>query len=211
MHLPAGTRLGPYEILAPIAKGGMGEVYRASDGRLDRIVAIKILPRHLTEHSTRRQRFEREARAASRLSHPHICAVYDVGTHDDMHFIVMEHLEGESLAERLTHGALPLSQVLSSAIEIADALDHAHRAGIVHRDLKPANIVLTRSGAKLLDFGVATLRAADPIDSATALATESLTEEGTIVGTLQVHGARATGSTRDRRADRFVRARRGHL
>ena len=183
MSLAAGTRLGPYEILAAIGSGGMGEVYRARDARLDRTVAIKILPQHVLDHPTRRQRFERESRATSRLSHPHICALYDVGQQDDVHFIVMEYLAGQTLAERLRSGALPISDAVRYAIEIADALDHAHRQGIVHRDLKPANIMLTASGAKLLDFGLA--RFEEPVLSYAGQPTESLSSDGAILGTLQ--------------------------
>src|SRR5215831_13391604 len=136
----------------------MGEVYRATDTRLDRIVAIKALPPHLSADSELRDRFEREARAVAALSHPHICTLYDVGHQDGIDFLVMEFLEGETLASRLGRGALPLSQALKFAVEITDALDRAHRRGIVHRDLKPGNVMLTRSGAKLLDFGLARLR-----------------------------------------------------
>jgi serine/threonine protein kinase len=187
MTLSPGARLGPYEILALLGAGGMGEVYRARDSRLGRTVAIKILPQHVLDSPTRRQRFEREARTASRLSHPHICALYDIGEHDQIHFIVMEHLEGQTLAERLRRGPLPVVQVLRCAIEIADALHHAHRAGIVHRDLKPANVMLTPSGAKLLDFGVARLAESGDSEDAQTLhtaETEPITEAGTILGTL---------------------------
>jgi Tol biopolymer transport system component/predicted Ser/Thr protein kinase len=195
MALATGTRLGPYEILSPAGAGGMGEVYRARDTRLDRIVAIKVLPAHLSEDPVRRQRFETEARAVSKLSHPHICTLYDVGREGGIDFLVMEFLEGETLANRLARGALPPDQVLRHGIEIATALDKAHRQGIVHRDLKPANIILTRSGAKLLDFGLAKDAAGlgpgfpgGPAP-ATAMATATqglpLTAEGTIVGTMQ--------------------------
>jgi tRNA A-37 threonylcarbamoyl transferase component Bud32 len=174
----------------------MGEVYRASDTRLDRVVALKILRREVSDHPARRQRFEREARAVASLSHPHICTLHDVGEADGALFLVMEYLEGETLAQRLRRGALPMQDVLRYAIEIADALDHAHREGIVHRDLKPANIMLTRSGTKLLDFGLAKalaraeetgsgLRAMSASAGAASLAeTEPLTEEGTILGTV---------------------------
>src|SRR5882762_7828556 len=160
MTLASGTRLGPYEISSPLGAGGMGEVYRARDTRLERIVAIKILPAHAATEE-RRQRFEREARAISALTHPHICILHDVGRHDGIDFLVMEYLEGETLADRLKKGALPLEQALRYGIEIAGALDKAHRHGIVHRDLKPGNVMLTKSGAKLLDFGLAKLRAPD--------------------------------------------------
>jgi len=155
MALSPGTRLGPYEILAVAGSGGMGEVYRARDTRLDRTVAIKVLPEALLQDPGRRQRLEREARAVSSLSHPHICTLHDVGHQDGVDFLVMEYLQGETLAERLQKGPLPPDEVLRHALEIAGALDTAHRQGIVHRDLKPGNIMLTRTGAKLLDFGLA--------------------------------------------------------
>jgi eukaryotic-like serine/threonine-protein kinase len=153
--LSAGTRLGPYELLAPVGAGGMGEVYRAKDTRLDRTVAVKVLPAHLSSSVESRQRFEREAKTISQLSHPHICALYDVGNQDGVEFLVMEYLEGETLSDRLLKGPLAFDQVLRYGIEIADALDKAHRQGIVHRDLKPGNVMLTKSGVKLLDFGLA--------------------------------------------------------
>src|ERR1700687_588430 len=140
MPLAVGTRLGPYEILAPIGAGGMGEGYRAKDTRLDRTVAIKVLPEHLSSKPQLRERFEREARAVSSLNHPHICTLHDVGQQDGVDFLVMEYLEGETLAHRLKKGALPLDQTLRFAIEIASALDAAHRKGITHRDLKPGNV-----------------------------------------------------------------------
>src|SRR5450631_350384 len=155
MALTSGTKLGPYEILAPLGAGGMGEVYRARDTRLDRTVAIKILPSHLSDNPEAKHRFDREARVISSLNHPHICTLHDVGHQDGIDFLVMEYLEGESLDHRLHKGPLPLKQALECGLQIADALEKAHRAGIVHRDLKPANIVLTASGAKLLDFGLA--------------------------------------------------------
>jgi hypothetical protein len=155
MRLSPGTRLGPYEILTPLGAGGMGEVYRARDTRLERAVAIKVLPRHLSPSADLRERFEREAKTVSRISHPHICALYDVNREGETEYLVMELLEGETLATRLERGALPLEQALRHAVEIADALDFAHRQGIVHRDLKPANIMLTKFGVKLLDFGLA--------------------------------------------------------
>jgi serine/threonine protein kinase len=155
MSLTSGTRLGPYEILTPLGAGGMGEVYKARDTRLDRTVAIKVLPEHLSQKPQLRERFEREARAVSSLSHPHICPLYDVGHQDGIDFLVMEHLDGENLAQRLKKGPLPLDQALRYAVEVASALDHAHRHGIVHRDLKPGNIMLTKAGAKVLDFGLA--------------------------------------------------------
>src|SRR6266550_9132873 len=161
MPLSPGVRLGPYEILDAIGAGGMGEVYRAKDTRLDRTVAIKILPAHLSSDPLSKQRFEREAKAISSLNHPHICVLYDVGKQDGAQFLVMECVEGETLAKRLEKGPLPLAQVLQFGIQIADALDKAHRHGVVHRDLKPGNIMLTPSGPKLLDFGLAKLREPD--------------------------------------------------
>src|SRR5579863_3738110 len=158
MPLPAGTKLGPHEILAAAGSGGMGEVYKARDTRLDRIVAIKVLPTHLADRSELRERFEREAKTIASLNHPHICTLFDTGHQDDVDFLVMEYIEGETLAQRLQRGALPIQQVLRYAIEIADALDKAHRQGITHRDLKPGNIMLTKSGTKLLDFGLAKLK-----------------------------------------------------
>jgi len=157
MALAAGTRLGPYEIVAPLGAGGMGEVYRARDTRLERTVAIKVIPAHLASDRDLKQRLEREAKAISALNHPHICTLHDVGSQDGIDFLVMEYLEGETLAERLKKKPLPLDQLLKTAIEIADALDKAHRAGIVHRDLKPGNIMLTKAGSKLMDFGLARL------------------------------------------------------
>jgi len=151
MTLLPRTRLGPYEIVEGLGAGGMGEVYRARDTRLDRTVAIKVLQTHLSGDSTLRQRFEREAKVISSLNHPHICVLYDVGRQDGVDFIVIEYLEGEALAARLEKGPLPLAQVLQCGTQIADALDKAHRSGVMHRDLKPGNIMLTPSGAKLLD------------------------------------------------------------
>ena len=166
MTLSEGTRLGPYEILASVGAGGMGEVYRARDTRLDRTVAIKVLPSHLSNNPEVRQRFDREARTISSLSHPHICALHDVGHQDGVDYLVMEFLEGETLTDRLSRGPLPAEQVLRYGIEIADALDKAHRQGIVHRDLKPGNIMLTKSGVKLVDFGLAKLALGRPLDAA---------------------------------------------
>src|SRR5258708_305800 len=188
MPIPSGRRLGPYEILRAIGAGGMGEVYRARDTRLDRIVAIKVLPTHLADRSELRERFEREARTIASLNHPHICTLHDIGQQDEINFLVMEYLEGETLAQRLLKGPLPLEQVLQYAIEISDALDKAHRKGVTHRDLKPGNIMLTKSGTKLLDFGLAKLRQnaapATPL-SQLPTANDAITAEGTILGTLQ--------------------------
>jgi eukaryotic-like serine/threonine-protein kinase len=188
MAIQPGRRLGPYEILSAIGAGGMGEVYKARDTRLDRIVAIKVLPTHLADRSELRERFEREAKTIASLNHPHICVLHDIGQQDGIDFLVMEYLEGETLAQRLQKGALPLDQVLQFAIEIADALDKAHRKGITHRDLKPGNVMLTKSGTKLLDFGLAKLKQeATPAipDSQLPTMKSAITGEGTILGTLQ--------------------------
>jgi serine/threonine protein kinase len=207
MALSAGTRLGPYEILAPIGAGGMGEVYKARDTRLDRTVAIKVLPGHLSSNPQLRERFEREAKAISSLSHPHICSLYDIGSQDGVDFLVMEYLEGETLAHRIKREPLRLEQVLPYAIQIADALDTAHRHGVIHRDLKPGNIMLTKSGAKLLDFGLAKVRAAEVGAGMTALPTQTtpLTGEGTILGTLQYMAPeQLEGAEADARTDIFA-------
>src|ERR1022692_596130 len=188
MPLSAGTKLGPYEVLSAIGAGGMGEVYKARDTRLDRIVAIKVLPTHLADRSELRERFEREAKTIASLNHPHICVLHDIGQQDGIDYLVMEYLEGETLAQRLVKGPLPLEQVLQYSIEIADALDKAHRKGITHRDLKPGNIMLTKAGTKLLDFGLAKLKKeaapATPFSQLPTVA-QALTSEGMILGTLQ--------------------------
>src|SRR6185503_5194511 len=155
MLLSPGVRLGVYEILSLLGAGGMGEVYKARDPRLHRDVAIKVLPDTLAADPQFRERFDREARAIAALNHPHICTLHDVGDQNGTAFLVMELVEGETLAARLQRGAMPLPDALKTAIEIASALDAAHRIGVVHRDLKPGNIILTKSGAKLLDFGLA--------------------------------------------------------
>jgi eukaryotic-like serine/threonine-protein kinase len=209
MTIPSGTRLGPYDIQAPLGAGGMGEVYRARDTRLDRIVAIKVLPTDLSRSPEARQRLEREARAISALSHPHICTLYDVGHQDGVDYLVMEYLEGETLEERLRKGALPLNQVLRYGVEIADALSKAHAKGIVHRDLKPGNIMLTRSGAKLLDFGLARVmkQPAPVVSGLPGLTTETmrLTGEGVIVGTWQYMAPeQLEGGEADARTDIFA-------
>ncbi len=182
-----GQTLSHYKIIEKLGQGGMGEVYLAEDSRLNRKVALKILPQHLSEKAERRERFEREARAVSSLNHPNICTLYDIGEQDGIHYLVMEHLVGETLEARLSKGPLPLEQTLEYAIQIADALGKAHQQGVVHRDLKPGNIMLVKSGAKLLDFGLAKLQAADTPTNLSALPTEqaNLTAEGTILGTLQ--------------------------
>ena len=204
MALTSGTKLGPYEILSPLGAGGMGEVYRARDTRLGRDVAIKVLPSHLSSNPDLKARFEREARAISALSHPHICHLYDVGSQDGTDFLVMEYLEGETLADRLQRGPLPLRQALDAGVQIAEALEKAHKNGLMHRDLKPANVMLTKSGAKLLDFGLAKpLAESTATMSAGSAATMSkpLTGEGKIVGTYQymapeqIHGANIDART----------------
>jgi eukaryotic-like serine/threonine-protein kinase len=202
MPLMVGTRLGPYEIQSALGAGGMGEVYRARDTRLDRTVAIKILPAHLSSNAEVNARFEREARAVSALNHPYICHLYDIGSQDGTSYLVMEYLEGESLADRLRKGALPLKQLLQIGVQIADALCAAHRAGILHRDLKPGNVMLTSGGAKLLDFGLAknapllagsavgaisSMTPSTPTMTVAELSSpaKALTQQGTVVGTFQ--------------------------
>src|ERR1700752_534208 len=209
MAIQAGERLGPSEILSAIGAGGMGEVYRARDTRLERIVAIKILPEHLADRAELRERFEREARTIASLNHPHICTLYDIGHQDGTDVLVMEYLEGETLAERLKKGPLPVGQVLQYGIEIANALDKAHRKGITHRDLKPGNIMLTKSGTKLLDFGLAKLRKevapANVKLSKLPTANEPLTAQGMIVGTLQYMAPeQLEGKEVDARTDIFA-------
>jgi serine/threonine protein kinase len=206
MPLPPGTKLGPYEIVAPLGAGGMGEVFRARDTRLDRTVAIKILTQGLADTPEIRQRFEREARAVSSLNHPHICALYDVGHQDGIEYLVMEYIEGETLAARIAKGPLPIADLLRYASQIADALDKAHRQGIVHRDLKPGNVMLTKSGAKLLDFGLAKggeiLQGGDIASSPTM--SRPLTTQGTIVGTMQyMSPEQLEGKDADVRSDIF--------
>jgi eukaryotic-like serine/threonine-protein kinase len=207
MPLTAGFRLGPYEILAPLGAGGMGEVYRARDMRLERTVAVKVLPSSMSSSPEVRQRFEREAKTISQLSHPHICALYDVGRDGEIEYLVMELLEGETLTERLAKGALPLDQTLRYGREIAEALDKAHRQGIVHRDLKPGNVMLTKSGVKLLDFGLAKgFEGPKSKGSLTSLPTQQgLTQEGTILGTFQYMAPeQLEGKEADARTDIFA-------
>ena len=165
MSLKPGTRLGPYEILSQLGAGGMGEVYKGRDVRLDRLVALKVLAPHLVGNPEARERFDREATTVANLKHSHICVLYDIGKDGGRDFLVLEYLEGETLAERLKKGPLPLDQVLRYAIEISDALDKAHRAGVTHRDIKPGNIMLvpqsekgSKTETKLLDFGLAKLK-----------------------------------------------------
>src|ERR1700726_82185 len=207
MPIVTGRRLGPYEILSAIGAGGMGEVYRAKDPRLNRIVAIKVLPSHLADSPELRERLEREARTIASLNHPHICTLHDIGHQDGTDYLVMEYLEGETLAQRLSKGPLPLNQVLQYAIEIADALDKAHRKGVTHRDLKPGNIILTKSGSKLLDFGLAKLREdTAPATPLSQLPTgkDPITAQGTILGTLQYMAPeQLEGKEADARTDIF--------
>ena len=213
MALESGTRLGPYEVLSALGAGGMGEVYKARDTRLDRLVAIKVLPDALASHPERHERFEREARTISSLNHPHICALYDVGRQElsaglAIEYLVMELLEGETLAQRLTRGPLPLDQALRHAIDIADALTRAHRQGIVHRDLKPGNVMLTKQGAKLLDFGLARVGVTAPAVSSTSfMPTQQhpLTQQGTLLGTFQYMAPeQLEGQEADARSDIFA-------
>jgi serine/threonine protein kinase len=205
MQIEPGTRLGPYEIVAHLGAGGMGEVWRAKDTRLERSVAVKILPAALASNAQLRARFEREARAISQLNHPHICTVHDVGNEQGTDFLVMELLEGETLAERLTRGALPLGDVLRYGAQIAEALDRAHRHGIVHRDLKPGNVMITKSGAKLLDFGLARNAASAVSNPDTKTEHMPLTAEGTIVGTFQYMAPeQLAGEEADARTDIFA-------
>jgi eukaryotic-like serine/threonine-protein kinase len=210
MALTSGTKLGPYEIAAQLGAGGMGEVYRARDTRLERTVAIKILPAHLSNDPEAKERFDREARAISSLSHPNICHLYDVGVQDGTSYLVMEYLEGETLAERLRKGPLPVEQFVKAGIEICEGLEKAHRSGVVHRDLKPGNIMLTKSGTKLMDFGLAK---AIPTAASTSGLTASfntpatnqpVTARGTVVGTFQYMAPdQLLGREADARSDVF--------
>ena len=207
MVLEVGAHLGPYEIVAPIGAGGMGEVYRARDRRLDRIVAVKVIRYESADDPLLRERLVREARAAATLSHPHVCTLHDVGREGDVDYLVMEYVQGETLASRLDRGALPLDEVLRLAIQLADALDAAHRQGVVHRDLKPGNIMLTSAGAKLLDFGLA--RSTDAVaiafrESSAARTATRLTAQGSILGTLNYMAPeQLQGQDTDARADIF--------
>src|SRR5262245_36024196 len=206
MPLARGTKLGPYEVGIPLGAGGMGEVYRAKDTRLERTVAIKILPAQFSADPVRKQRFEREAKTISSLNHPHICVLYDVGHQDGTDYLVLEGVECETLEKRLEKGPLPLEQVLKIGAQIADALDKAHRSGVVHRDLKPGNIVLAATGAKLLDFGLA--KPVSPLPSGMTLTADTprvaMTEEGTIVGTFQyMSPEQVEGKELDGRSDIF--------
>ena len=214
MRLAPGTRLGPYEIVSPLGAGGMGEVYRAKDTRLSRDVAVKVLPERLTENPDVRARFEREARTISSLNHPHICTLHDVGREGDVDYLVMELVEGETLAARIARGPLPNQDILKFATQIADALDRAHRAGIVHRDFKPGNVMVTKNGAKLMDFGLAraVVHAATPGSSSTGATIAQLTQppamaspltgEGALIGTfLYMAPEQLEGKEADARSD----------
>ena len=205
MTLPAGTRLGPYELIERLGAGGMGEVYKGRDTRLERIVAIKVVASTLTADPGWKQRFDREARTLATLSHPHICPIFDVGNRDGVDFLIMEYLEGETLASRLARGALPLDLALRHAIEIADALAAAHRRGICHRDVKPGNIMLTRAGARLLDFGLATAVALPSCAPDDGTVSAALTAAGTIIGTVQYMAPeQLEGRPADARSDTFA-------
>jgi len=207
MSLPSGTKLGPYEIIGLLGAGGMGEVYRAKDTRLGRDVAIKILPTEMSADAGRKQRFEREAKTISSLNHPNICVLHDVGSQDGLSYLVMELIEGESLAKRLERGPMPLEQVLKYGAQVADGLEKAHRAGIVHRDLKPGNIMLTKAGAKLLDFGLArptSATASVATVTSSTLAQSPVTQAGVIVGTFQyMSPEQVEGKEVDARSDIF--------
>ncbi len=184
MSLDVGQKLGHFEILSTLGSGGMGDVYRAKDLRLDRTVAIKVLSSTIASNPTRRERLEREAKAISKLSHPNICSLFDVGEQEGIYFLVLEYLEGRTLAERLVAGALPLREALRIGAEVADGVGFAHKHGIVHRDIKPANIIVTSTGAKLVDFGLAwTQTEPAPAGSEAATAVKRLTSEGAAVGT----------------------------
>jgi serine/threonine protein kinase len=202
MAIKVGALLGPYEIEEAIGAGGMGEVYRARDTRLERSVAIKVLAPHLAERPEHRQRLEREAKAISSLSHPHICPLYDVGHEEGVDFLVMEFIEGETLADRLARGPLPIEEVLRFGIQIADALEKAHKQGIIHRDLKPGNVMLTGDGTKLLDFGLA---------HGVADGEQAPDRRRNRHRNLPIHGSRAARGQDQRRQDRHLRPRRGSL
>ena len=207
--LAPGDRLGPYEVVGALGAGGMGEVYRATDTRLDRTVAVKVLTAHVADSPEQRDRFEREARAVAAINHPNICTLFDVGRErpssagPPMAFLVMEFLEGETAAQRLERGPLPVAEAMPIAVEIAEALDTAHRQGIVHRDLKPSNVMLTDTGVRLLDFGLAKQHEAGPPGTLTSAPTR-LTMEGSILGTLHyMSPEQLDGRPADARSDVF--------
>src|SRR3984893_5881323 len=212
MALTSGTKLGPFEIQAPLGAGGMGEVYRARDTRLDRTVAVKILPSHMSENPEAKQRFDRWARAISSLNHSSICTLYDVGHQGGVDYLVMEFLEGETLADRLRKGPLTAEQLLKYAIEICQGLEKAHKTGVIHRDLKPGNIMLTKAGAKLMDFGLAKAIPSQEIPVSGLSMTLSgpsagqpLTAQGTVVGTFQyMSPEQVEGKEADARSDIFA-------
>jgi serine/threonine protein kinase len=204
MSLTSGTKLGPYEIQSPLGAGGMGEVYCARDTRLDRTVAVKILPSHLSENPQARQRFDREARAISSLNHPNICTLYDVGHQGGVDYLVMEFLDGEALADRLRKGPLTAEQLLKWGIEICEGLEKAHKTGVIHRDLKPGNIMLTKTGAKLMDFGLAK---ATPVQapSASSLTLSGASPGQPFLGTFQyMSPEQVEGKEADARSDIFA-------
>ena len=207
MTLSPGQQLGPYIIESAAGAGGMGEIYKAKDSRLDRTVAIKVLPARTADNADLRARFEREAKAISSLSHPNICTLYDVGHENGMDYLVMEFLEGETLGERIKKGPVEIKEALEIAAQISDALDKAHRRGLIHRDLKPANVILTKEGAKLLDFGLAKLTVSDGVVEGISGVTRTtpLTGTGTIVGTIQyMSPEQLDGSEADARSDIFA-------
>src|SRR5262245_14898074 len=206
MSLEIGTKLGPYKILAAARAGGMGEAYKAPDTRLNRTVAIKVLPARVSEDAEMKQRFERDAQTIAALNHPHICTLYDVGNQDGTEFLVMEYLEGETLAARIARGPVPLKEALKVAIAIADALDKAHGKGVTHRDLKPGNIMITAGGAKLLDFGLSKLTQQAPsADGSSEPVSGNTTTPGTILGTMQYMAPeQLEGKEADARTDIFA-------
>src|SRR3954454_25311649 len=208
MPFSPGTRFGRYEITTMLGAGGMGEVYRARDSRLDRDVAVKVLATHITGSQDAKSRLEREARALSALQHPHICSLYDIGHQDGVDYLVMEYLQGEPLSKRIERGPVPLNEALEIGISLADALDQAHQHGLIHRDLKPANVMLTPVGAKLLDFGLVKPQAQEvSITGETKLLTQAqnLTTEGMIVGTAAyMPPEQLEGKPADARTDIFA-------
>ena len=206
MPLSAGTKLGPYEVLSWIGAGGMGEVYKARDARLDRFVAIKILPENVSSNAELRQRFEREARMLASLSHPHICAIFDTGQQGNTDYLVMEYLDGQTLAQKLEAAPLPLREAIHISLQIVDALDKAHSRGIIHRDLKPSNVMMIGWDAKLLDFGLAKLRESTHSETLSSLSTRAEnTALGVVLGTLQYMAPeQLEGRAVDARTDIFA-------